>query len=105
MATTKKLLINRRNIHAFIGFIFILASCSIGPILNISGIKFYILSTNPIFVLGAFIFAYVLSSSFNQDHKDLIEFKNNLEYKVMMRTKQLKDVQKQRTNFFINFKT
>ncbi len=54
-------------------------------------------------MLNAFLFAYALTSNFNQEHRDLIDIKNTLEQKVQDRTRELKDTIEQRTNFFINF--
>ena len=60
-------------------------------------------------ILLILIFAYVLTSSFNQEHHDLIKLKNELEQRVDERTAELKQsktevelLSQQKTNFFIN---
>jgi signal transduction histidine kinase/DNA-binding NarL/FixJ family response regulator len=53
-------------------------------------------------LLMAFLFAYALTGSFNREHKDLLELKDNLERKVRERTRQLKQAHRQKTAFFIN---
>jgi signal transduction histidine kinase/DNA-binding NarL/FixJ family response regulator len=61
----------------------------------------YMISTIAI-LLTALIFSYALTDSFNREHKDLLELKENLERKVRERTAKLKKVHKQKTDFFIN---
>ncbi|MBN1799234.1 MAG: response regulator [Spirochaetales bacterium] len=46
--------------------------------------------------------AYLLTKNFNKEHNDLIQLKNTLEKKVEERTKQLRNIYEQKTNFFIN---
>lgn len=50
----------------------------------------------------AFVWAYALSIRFNREHKDLIDLKNNLEQKVLLRTLQLEEEQQAKTEIFIN---
>ena len=50
----------------------------------------------------ALLFAYVLADKFNNEHKDLVELKNDLEKKITERTVQLEEAVMQKTNFLIN---
>ncbi|MBN2440951.1 MAG: response regulator [Spirochaetales bacterium] len=54
------------------------------------------------FTIVLFIFAFILTRQFNREHMDLKELMKNLEKKVDERTKQLQDVNQQKTRFFIN---
>lgn len=48
------------------------------------------------------LFSLGLAAEFNNEHKDLIELKHTLENKVIEKTRQLEDANKNKINYFVN---
>ncbi|MBN2736306.1 MAG: response regulator [Spirochaetales bacterium] len=93
----------RNQYIIFIGFIFL----SIMIVAHTAGMILTLQSASPMalrfyFLLMIFTFSYAITDSFNQDHKALFLLKQNLEQKVIERTRQLQDEKKQKETLFLN---
>ena len=93
---------DRKNAIITAGFILVIIYLMIIAVLIFLKINIPHISVYTVFLINALLFAYALTDSFNQEHKDLMDMKKNLEDKVGQRTKQLEDANRQKTTFFIN---
>jgi len=98
----KKDYLDRKKNIIVIGFFILILFLMIFCILLLLKIKLSSDITYSVFLINALFFAFALTDSFNKEHRDLIDLKDNLEQKVQMRTKQLEEANKQKTDFFIN---
>ncbi len=54
------------------------------------------------FLFMCLVFNFILTKTFNNEHKELGNLKNNLEYEVLEKTREIKELYKQRENYFVN---
>jgi len=54
------------------------------------------------FLFMCLVFNFILTKTFNNEHKELETLKNNLEYEVLEKTGEIKELYKQRENYFVN---
>jgi|GEM_PF-6206651 len=97
----------RKQTTVFISFLIVPIFSFVFGIFVFRNIKMHELIIYIVFTIHFLIIAFALTDSFNQEHKDLKELKNNLDHKVIERTKELEDAFKEikkanalKTNFF-----
>ncbi len=89
-----------RNISIIILFIIIYSYIE-KIMLITTGTSMYLGSS---FIIGfsVLILSNIIASKFNREYRELVELKNGLELKVEERTRQIREANEQRTNYFIN---